>query len=90
MTQKVRYSRLEHYGFGPNVMKKTKVCTNCGRISGTDAAFCPECGEKLSGETLFDGYKRRHAACPYCDAVLTRDARYCPNCGKETTLRKGV
>ena len=25
MTQKERYSRLEQYGYGPNVMKKIKI-----------------------------------------------------------------
>ena len=25
-TEKLRYRNMEDYGFGPNVMKKTKVC----------------------------------------------------------------
>ena len=81
MTQKARFRELERYGFGPNVMKKNKVCARCGQAVNAEAADCPNCGEKLRGETLFDRYKQRHACCPACDTVLPRDARFCPHCG---------
>ena len=29
MTQKVRYKNLEDFGYGPNVMRNTKVCGIC-------------------------------------------------------------
>ena len=47
MTQKVRFKILENFGFGPNVMKKSKVCVRCGQLVKTRSAVCPECGEKL-------------------------------------------
>ncbi len=80
-TEKLRYRNMEDFGFGPNVMKKTKVCTRCGRMVKANARTCPDCGEKLSRETLFDQYKRQHPCCPDCDTVLTNDAKYCPHCG---------
>lgn len=33
------------------------------------ADICPECGERLPKETLFDRYKRKHKCCPDCDTV---------------------
>ena len=87
MTEKVRFSRLERYGFGPNVMKKTKVCTNCHHVVRDSAAYCPDCGEKLSIETLFDRYKKHHSCCPHCDTVLAPDSQYCPTCGKQILLK---
>jgi len=83
MMQKVRYKKLEHFGYGPNVMKKYKVCAVCGRMNKAFARVCLQCGGKLSSETLFDRYKRHHLCCPDCDSVLSVDSLYCPNCGKK-------
>jgi RNA polymerase subunit RPABC4/transcription elongation factor Spt4 len=82
-TEKLRYRNMEDFGFGPNVMKKTKVCDRCSKMVGANVKTCPECGEKLSSETLFDRYKRLHKCCPDCDKVLSADSQYCPNCGKQ-------
>jgi RNA polymerase subunit RPABC4/transcription elongation factor Spt4 len=82
MTQKLRFKNLEKFGFGPNVMKKNKVCPRCGRLTGARLTVCPDCNEKLSSETLFDRYKRKHLSCSDCDTVLTPGSRYCPSCGK--------
>ena len=89
MTQKIRFRNLERFGFGPNVMKKTKICVRCGRIVKTKGYVCPECGERLPRETLFDHYKRQHKCCPECDTVLAPGSLYCPNCGKQI-LRKAA
>lgn len=89
MTKKVRFRNLERFGFGPNVMKKLRVCPRCGQAVKTRADTCPECGEKLPGETLFDRYKRQHKCCSECDTVLAADSLYCPNCGKQI-LQKAV
>ena len=78
----MRFKNLERFGFGPNVMKKLRVCPRCGKVVKTRADTCPECGEILPCETLFDRYKRRHLCCSACDTVLSTDSRYCPNCGK--------
>ena len=82
-----RYKNMADFGFGPIVMKKTKVCTKCGRMVKVTVKICPECGEKLPQETLFDRYKRKHLSCPDCDTVLTADAMYCPNCGRMVTKK---
>lgn len=89
MTQKLRFKNLERFGFGPNVMKKNKVCPRCGRLAGARLRICPDCNEKLSSETLFDRYKRRHISCAACDTVLASDSRYCPHCGKPV-MKKAV
>lgn len=87
MTQKVRFRNLERFGFGPNVMKKLRVCPRCGQTVKSRADICPDCGERLPNETLFDRYKRKHLSCPDCDTVLTSDAMYCPNCGSMVTKK---
>ena len=81
-TDKVKYKNMADFGFGPIVMKKTKVCVKCGLMVQGQLKNCPDCGERLPRETLFDEYKRRHLCCPYCDTVLAEDSLYCPNCGK--------
>ena len=81
-TEKARYDTLEEFGFGPNVMKKTKVCAKCGQTVNADASACPACGEVLPGETLYDLYKKQHVCCPDCGTVLSPGSRYWPKCGK--------
>ena len=81
-TEQLRYKNMEDFGYGPNVMKKTKVCPKCGKMVNTRFRSCPDCGEQLSSETLFDHYKRQHACCSECDTVLTDDSKFCPHCGK--------
>lgn len=60
MIQKARLKNLEHFGFGPNVMKKTKICSQCGRVAKANSSYCSKCGERLPPETLFDCYKKQH------------------------------
>ena len=84
MTQKVRFRNLEKYGFGPNVMKKTRICRKCGQISRNGFLFCRGCGAFLPRETLYDLYLRKHTCCEKCGTVLTEDAKYCPGCGRKT------
>ena len=33
MTKEIYFRNLEQFGYGPNVMKKTKVCPKCGQIA---------------------------------------------------------
>lgn len=86
-TEILRFKNMELFGYGPNVMKKTKVCLNCGRMVSAKTRICPDCKEKLSRETLFDRYKRQHACCSDCDTVLAPGSFYCPNCGKQLSTR---
>lgn len=84
MTQEPRFKELERFGFGPNVMKKTRICKKCGQISKTGFIFCHACGAFLPRKTLYDLYRRQHSCCTGCGTVLTDDANYCPHCGKKT------
>ena len=81
-TEMLRYNQMEEYGYGPNVMRKNKVCNTCGRIASAKLHSCPACGDVLPSETLFDRYKRHHTCCADCDTVLAPGSLYCPNCGK--------
>ena len=45
MTQKTRFKNMEDFGYGPNVMRKTKVCSKCGQVIKATASYCPDCGE---------------------------------------------
>ena len=78
---------MEDFGYGPNVMKKNKVCPKCGKMVSARLRNCSDCGERLAKETLFDYYKQQHDCCPDCDTVLTSDAMYCPNCGRMVTKK---
>ena len=57
--ERIRLQGMEHYGFGPEAMKKLKVCTVCGASAPKDRQFCTECGHKNSGAGKF---------CPECGA----------------------
>ena len=77
----IRLASMEQYGFGPNVMKRTKVCKNCGTIAYAAESICKVCGEKLPKETVFQQYKKRHLYCYRCDTVVPEKTLYCPQCG---------
>lgn len=55
----VRYNLLERYGFGPNIMKKKKICTKCGKLSNANEKKCTVCDDDLPVETLFDQCHKR-------------------------------
>lgn len=82
MTQKMKLQELEHYGFGPNVMRKTKLCPACGTLVTDGVAQCPKCREALPELTLFAWYAGQHSTCAYCRTLLSADAQYCPQCGR--------
>ena len=84
-----KYVRLESLGLGPYVMKKLKVCPECGQIVSARTLFCPSCKKWLPGKTLFDMYKKMHYDCPHCRTTLTTDARFCPHCGKNVGYNSG-
>lgn len=78
---------LIRFGFGPDVMKRWKVCNVCGATSPSTEEYCGSCGAVLPQETLFDLYKSKHFYCPACDTVVTNSARYCPACGRRLHRR---
>ena len=77
---KTHYSELEKFGFGPNVMKKNKVCSECGAVVSSEFENCGICGALLPEETLFIKYISLHKVCPECNCVVKADANYCPQC----------
>ena len=44
------------FGFGPEAMKRKKVCHNCKSICNTEGNFCHICGSVLPDKTLFELY----------------------------------
>ena len=89
--QKMRLDFMEtsrRFGFGPEVMKQTKVCRVCGNTCDSNEAYCFECGAILPRETLFDLYKSYHPYCPGCGTVVSSRAQYCPECGKPLRKRR--
>ena len=81
------YSSAKHFGFGPEVMKETRVCRVCGCSCGTREKYCRDCGAVLPRETLFDLYKAQHLYCPACGTVVADTAVFCPECGKRLRHR---
>lgn len=77
-----RHAWLERCGFGPAVMRQTKVCPRCGALARAGQSFCPGCGAALLPQTLYDSYCQKHRRCPGCGTVLASDARFCPGCGR--------
>lgn len=77
-----RLATMREFGFGPDVMKKNKVCQVCGCSCDTQETHCKDCGANLPCETLFDLYKAWHLYCPACDTVVASTATFCPECGK--------
>lgn len=58
-TEELRYKNMESFGFGPNIMRKTKVCTKCGQMVKRRMKNCPACSEKLPMESLLDSYTKQ-------------------------------
>lgn len=82
-TKNEKFMRLGSYGMGPYVMKKIKICPECGQITKRTSLKCPACKTVLARKTLFDRYKMMHFCCPTCDIPLTWDTQYCPHCGRK-------
>lgn len=87
MTAKAKLIWLEKCGYGPMVMKRTKVCPHCGKEVSKSHSICPDCGMRLGSKTLYDRYRERHICCDKCGTVLTSDSRYCPRCGRSLYLK---
>ena len=86
MTKKcdmVRHEGMQHYGFGIDVMKATKVCKHCGAMTDSRYKYCLECGEQLPKESLFEKYKQQHLCCDVCQTIVSDNTLYCPSCGRK-------
>ena len=84
----LRKANMKRYGFGPEVMKQTKVCPLCGSTADADESECFCCGADLPGETLFDLYKSRHQYCDHCGTVVSNTSTFCPECGTQLKRRQ--
>lgn len=82
MTQRLRNDQLARYGFGPEVMRHTKLCPACDTLVTNGAHTCPTCGRALPTLTLLSWYEQQHPRCAHCRTILREDARFCPHCGK--------
>ena len=89
MTERSHSRDLEQFGFGPNVMKKIKICPQCGQIAKKYSVFCHSCRAFLKRETLYDRDRKQHKCCAGCGTVLTVDARFCPHCGMKKSSASG-
>ncbi len=89
VTAKAKIDWLEECGYGPKVMKRTKVCPSCGAVVSEKHSSCPECGMRLLKKTLYDRYCEKHLRCDRCGNVLATDSRYCPRCGRPLYLNTG-
>lgn len=87
--ERLRREGMQHYGFGPEAMKKIKVCARCGTMSPASSHLCHECKAALSRNTLFQIYKSRHLFCKKCQTVVPDESKYCPSCGTKLTDKKG-
>ena len=77
----LRQVTLLEYGFGPETMRRRKICPECGRANCAQDTRCTECGAALPEKTLYDFYRSRHRCCPGCGVAVTSVAVYCPECG---------
>lgn len=68
----LRKANMKRFGFGPDVMKQTKVCRVCGGTADAAQRYCSDCGAELPRETLFDLYKSHHLFCTKCGTRLAR------------------
>ena len=84
----LRKANMKRFGFGPEVMKQTKVCPACGATADADESECFRCGADLPGETLFDLYKSRHQYCARCGTVVSNTSEYCRSCGAQLKRRQ--
>ena len=79
--ESLRQANMIQYGFGPTVMRKIRICTECGMPAAGTERKCRECGAKLPWENLFQQYRKRHKYCTHCDTVVAEDVQFCPECG---------
>lgn len=85
MTQSLKNDQLARYGFGPEAMRKTRVCPCCDKLVTDGGKICPACGRALPELSLLTWYEQQHPQCIHCGTILREGSRYCPRCGKAQT-----
>lgn len=81
---------MRRFGFGPDVMKRTKVCRVCGSSCAAAETYCHACDAILPRETLYDQYKAHHLSCPRCDTVVSSTYLFCPKCGNYLRRKNNI
>lgn len=82
MTQRLKNDQLAHYGFGPEAMRRTRLCPNCEMLVTDGTKVCPACGRMLPEMSLLVWYEQQHPQCVHCGTVLRENFLYCPRCGR--------
>lgn len=59
----LRQVTLLEYGFGPETMKRRKICPECGRANGAQETHCTDCGAAVTSIAEY---------CPECGARLPK------------------
>ena len=80
-SETIRLEQMEELDFGPDAMKRYKICGSCGVLSGLAETVCVSCGGKLPEDSVFRQYQRRHKSCGCCGMVVAKRSRFCPQCG---------
>lgn len=81
-----RIESMEEFGFGPNEMKKYKVCSHCYTITSTELDVCPVCSKGLPQFSLYELYAKKHYTCSKCKTVVPHNSKFCPQCGTTTNI----
>lgn len=76
------FEEIAQYGFGPEVMKRLKICEGCGEQAHGQTTHCSSCGRALPEKTLYELYRMGHRLCPCCGTVIPADGDFCPHCGR--------
>jgi ribosomal protein L40E len=67
---------------------QAKICPGCGPRPEADAAFCSECGGKLSAPGCTA--KKDGSFCTNCGTGLPEGAKFCGECGTKVGPSEGV
>lgn len=86
--EKVRHENMEQYCFGPEAMKKIKVCRDCGASVDSELLFCDKCRKPLPAESLYVKYVHGHFVCEKCKIEVRSDYKFCPQCGERLIYDK--
>ena len=63
----------------PNIVKKSKYCSNCGKELELETVFCPQCGTRFGADEETE--KPQTKFCQTCGEKININAEICPHCG---------
>ena len=78
----LKYRKMDaDCAFGPDAMRRVKVCPGCGAAVRAKERRCPCCGARLPEGTVYQVWLARQPRCGSCGAPAAPSARFCPRCG---------